>query len=182
MSNRTMLILVLLALVVVCLYTPLGHSLSKVAFSAGIPGDMSVLGPGALSPEDIDRTLCTAHSPACGTGQAMYQDAHQFNISAAYALATFHEESSYGLAGVARATRGLGNIRCSAGYQCVDGFRAYATYAAGYADFFSLIRTLYIDTWHLTTVRQIIPRYAPSNENNVSAYCSVILADMTRKS
>ena len=182
MRNRSIAIVLLLGLAAFCLYTPLGHSLSKVSFSAGIPGDASILGPGGLSSSDIDRTLCTAHSPACGTGQTLYQDAHQFNISAAYALATFHHESSYGLAGVARATRGLGNIRCTPGYQCIDGYRAYATWAAGYADFFSLVRTLYIDTWHLTTVRQIIPRYAPASENNVSAYCLAILADMTQKS
>jgi hypothetical protein len=35
---------------------------------------------------------------------------------------------------MARVTYSLGNIRCSAGYQCLGGYRAYDNWVAGYTD------------------------------------------------
>jgi Mannosyl-glycoprotein endo-beta-N-acetylglucosaminidase len=135
----------------------------------------SIIGGPSLTPELVNRVLALANSPASGTGQALYDLSQQYNIDDAYALAFFQHESSFGTTGVAQFTRSLGNIRCSSGYACIDGFRAYASWEAGYADWYQLIRTLYIGEWHLTTVAQIIPVYAPTSDgNNVSGYIAAI--------
>jgi len=51
-------------------------------------------------------------------------------------------------------------------YACTDGYRAYATSAVGAADWYTLLRTLYLDTWHLRTPAAILPRYAPPGDGN----------------
>jgi hypothetical protein len=54
-------------------------------------------------------------------------------------------------------------------------YRAYATWQAGYQDWYQLLATLYVRQWHLRTVAQIIPVYAPSSDNNnVAAYISAV--------
>jgi hypothetical protein len=67
---------------------------------------------------------------------------------------------------VAHTTHSLGNIRCTPGYACLDGYRAYATWGDGARDWFVLIRSLYLDTWHLRTPAAILPRYAPPGDGN----------------
>jgi Mannosyl-glycoprotein endo-beta-N-acetylglucosaminidase len=126
----------------------------------------SVLGRPTLAPDFLNRVLVAAHSPAQGTGQALYALSVQYGIDDAYALGFFKHESGYGTTGVARVTRSLGNIRCSAGYTCISGYRAYSSWQAGYADWYQLILTLYIKQWHLTTPAQIIPVYAPASDGN----------------
>jgi hypothetical protein len=50
-----------------------------------------------------------------------------------------------------------------------------ATWQVGFLDWYHLIQDLYINQWHLTTVAQIIPVYAPaSDHNNVSVYIQAI--------
>lgn len=135
----------------------------------------SVLGRPSLSPTFINRVLLAARSPAQGTGQSLYDLSKQSGIDDAYALAFFKHESEYGTTGVARQTLSLGNIRCSVGYQCVQGYRAYSSWQAGYADWYHLLAALYIDTWHLMTVEQIVPVYAPaSNGNDVNGYIAAV--------
>jgi|SRR5579871_5758380 len=117
--------------------------------------------------------LCVAASPACGTGNALYDDGIQYGIDPVYALAFFRHESSYGKYGIAATNKGLGNIRCSSGYQCKNGFRAYTTWQAGYDDWYKLIR-YYVDNWHKSTIYEIIPTYAPSSENDTQEYIQSI--------
>jgi len=131
----------------------------------------SVVGLPTVSASLINHVLCSASSPACSTGAALYAYGIQYGIDPAYALAFFEHESSFGTTGVARVTRSLGNIRCTPGYACIDGFRAYATWQAGYLDWYRLIRSLYVNQWHLTTVEQIIPVYAPYDPR---AYISAV--------
>jgi hypothetical protein len=135
----------------------------------------SVLGQPSLSPQFIDAILQQAHSPAQGTGQSLYNLSKHYGIDDAYALAFFKHESRYGTTGIARLTLSLGNIRCSAGYQCIQGYRAYPNWQAGYADWYRLIATTYIAEWHLTTVEQIIPVYAPASDgNDVAGYIAAV--------
>ena len=135
----------------------------------------SVLGRPSLSPAFINRVLALAHSPAQGTGQSLADLSAAYGIDDAYALAFFKHESQYGTTGVARVTRSLGNIRCSAGYACLEGYRAYPSWQAGYADWYQLIFNLYIKQWHLTTVEQIVPVYAPtSDSNDVPGYIAAV--------
>jgi hypothetical protein len=150
-------------------------SKAGATFNSIVQPGTSVEGPPTISAALINRVLAAAGSQAVGTGQALYADGLKYGIDPAYALAFFQHESSFGLTGVARATLSLGNIRCTAGYQCIDGFRAYQSWQAGYEDWYKLIRNLYISQWHLTTVEQIVPVYAPtSDHNDVAGYIAAI--------
>jgi hypothetical protein len=134
-----------------------------------------VVGGPTLSPLFINRVLALAHSPAQGTGQTFYDLSKQYQIDDAFALATFRVESQYGTTGVARETRSLGNIRCAGAVTCIQGYRSYASWSAGYTDWYQLIRTQYVNTWHLTTVAQIVPVEAPANDgNNPGAYIAAV--------
>nr|MDQ2905670.1 hypothetical protein [Chloroflexota bacterium] len=87
----------------------------------------------------------------------------------------FKHESSFGLLGIARQTRSLGNIRCSRGYQCIAGYRAYPSWVGGYLDWYNLIYSYYIKQLHRHTVSAILPLYAPpSDGNNVTAYVAAV--------
>jgi hypothetical protein len=135
----------------------------------------NVEGKPSLSAAFVDKVLAAAGSRAAGTGQALYDLSAKYGIDDAYALAFFQHESVYGTTGVARATLSLGNIRCSEGYQCIEGFRAYSSWIAGYEDWYKLIRNLYISQWGLRTVEQIVPKYAPSSDHNdVSGYITAV--------
>ncbi len=121
----------------------------------------------------IDNILCNASSPACGTGADMYNDGVQYGVDPAYALAFFQHESTFGKYGIANSNLSLGNIRCSSGYSCKYGFRAYASWAESYADWYRLVR-YYIDTLHKTTLREILYTYAPPIENATDGYIAAI--------
>lgn len=135
----------------------------------------TVTGAPSLSPAFLNQILALAHSPAQGTGQALYDLSRQYQVDDAYALAFFKAESQYGTSGIARLTRSLGNIRCAGYARCIDGYRAYPTYQQGYQDWYQLIRNLYVNQWRLTTVAQIIPVYAPASDgNDPTAYIALV--------
>jgi hypothetical protein len=129
-----------------------------------------VIGRPTITAARINYILCENDSPACGTGRAMYRLGIEYGINPVVALAFFQQESTFGRYGIASITHNLGNIRCTPGYKCIGGFRAYHTWGQGYQDWYRLIRNLYINSWHLTTIQQIIPVYAPSTENDTALY------------
>lgn len=141
---------------------------------SSVAGQHAIQGPPTVTAAFIDSTLCKAASPACGTGQVLYDYGKLYDIDPAYALAFFKHESSYGKYGVASTNRGIGNIRCTPGYQCLYGFRAYASWQQGYADWYQLIRW-YITDLHKSTIEQIVPTYAPSVENDTPAYIASVV-------
>jgi hypothetical protein len=157
--------------------TPTHHSTSDVReLSAHLGYGQDIQGFPTLLASFVNQVLAAAHSPAQGTGQALYDLSQQYGIDDAYALAFFQHESQFGTTGIARLTHSLGNIRCTAGYQCIGGFRTYASWAQGYQDWYKLIRTLYINEWHLSTVEQIVPVYAPAaDHNSVAGYVAAVL-------
>lgn len=128
-------------------------------------GDV-VLGPPTITPQQINQVLSQYHSPAVGVGQGMYDLGVKYGIDPAFALGFFVHESSAGTQGVATVTKSIGNIRATDGYASYEGFRKYPTWEAGIEDWYSLIKSLYVDSWHLTTLQQIVPRYAPSADHN----------------
>ena len=145
--------------------------------------DYPVMGSPTISAAFIDRVLAAYGSPAAGTGQALYDLGVQAGIDPVYALAFFLHEDSFGKTGIGAVTHSLGNIRCSAGYACRDGFRYYASWAEGYRDWYALILDGYIRgqvtvslVGHVcTTVGQIVPVYAPSRDhNNVAGYIAAV--------
>lgn len=139
----------------------------------GVATTDQVTGRPSLSATTIDRILCRASSPACGTGQDLYDGSVSSGIDDAYALAFFEHESSFGLYGIAHDNLGLGNIRCSAGYSCKSGFRAYTSWSQGYADWYKLI-AWYISDLHKSSVAQIVTTYAPASENDTQGYINSV--------
>jgi hypothetical protein len=132
--------------------------------------------PPSLSAAQINAILAEYHSPAGGLGPVLYDLGLQYGIDPAFAVAFFVVESAAGTRGVARTTHSLGNIRCTPGYACAGGYRAYPTWAAGARDWYALMRTLYIDTWHLRTPAAILPRYAPPGDgNDPAAYAASVI-------
>lgn len=132
--------------------------------------------PPSISAEKLDRVLAGYGSPAAGLGPVLYDQGVDAGIDPTYALAFFVVESSAGTRGVARQTRSVGNIRCTPGYACIDGYRAYDTWEEGSADWYTLIRNLYMDDWGLYTPASILPRYAPVGDNNdPAAYAATVV-------
>ena len=140
-------------------------------------GAYSVLGAPSVNAAFINKVLSNAGSPAAGRGQALYDLGVKYGIDPAFALAFFQHESSFGKAGEANSTLSLGNLRCipdaacvnMSGQACQAGQSCYAsfpTWDAGFEAWYKLIRNLYVAVWGLTTVDQIIPRYAPPSDNN----------------
>ncbi|MBA2681316.1 MAG: glucosaminidase domain-containing protein [Ktedonobacteraceae bacterium] len=139
-----------------------------------------VQGPPTITASLIDQILAQAQSPAQGLGAMLYQLGTEYGIDPVYALAFFHHESSYGRYGVAHVTHSLGNIRCTSGYACRDGYRMYSTWRAGAEDWYRLIDTVYI-AHELTTLETIIPVYAPNaDHNDERAYIASVLDDVER--
>jgi hypothetical protein len=161
-------------------HDPKSSAIASITNSiARLGSQSSIGGKPTISAAFIDKVLAGAGSKATGTGQALYDGGVKYGIDPVYALAFFQHESTFGTTGVARATLSLGNIRCSEGYQCIEGFRAYSSWVAGYLDWYKLIRDLYISQWHLSTVEQIIPKYAPSSDgNDVAGYISAVEKDV----
>jgi hypothetical protein len=141
------------------------------------PGPYSVLGKPTLTPAFINRVLAAYGSPAVGKGQALYDLGVKYQVDPAFALAFFMHESTFGTAGEARTTKSLGNLRCIPDAACVDqdrgGYAAFPTWEAGFEAWYKLIRNLYVAQWGLTTIDQIIPKYAPTaDHNDENAYIS----------
>src|SRR6266567_855042 len=138
-----------------------------------------LLGPPTISSAFINQVLSAYHSPAQGLGQVLSADGVTSGIDPVYALAFFMHESAFGTTGEARKTLSLGNERCLPDRPCVDqdqgGYAQMESWQDGFDHWYGLILHLYIEQWHLTTVEQIIPKYAPSSDSNdVAAYIDVI--------
>lgn len=148
-------------------YTALASSAAAVVVVPVSAADASssLVGPPSVSASLIDRVLVAAHSPAAGIGADVYADGVRTGIDPVFALAFFRQETSFGSSTLARLTHSLANIRCSAGYACIDGFRAYPSWAASAADWFSLIVSVYLPRG-LSTVPAIVPVYAPASDGN----------------
>ena len=147
---------------------------SSVTYSIKLSG-YGVVGTPSVSIAFLNRVLAAYSSPAAGLGQDMYSAGLHFGIDPVYGLAFFLHEDSMGTTGWGAINHSLGNTRCTPGYRCGGGYRAYVTWAAGFWDWFYLIRVQYVNAWHLTTVAQIIPVYAPGSDgNDVKGYIAAI--------
>lgn len=150
----------------------------------------SVIGTPTLSVDFMNRVLAAGGSPADGKGQVLYDLGVKYGINPAFALAFYKHESGFGTQGEARTTRSLGNLRCIPDAACVNTagqpcqanqscYAAFPTLEAGFEAWYKLIKYLYINTWGLTTIDQIIPKYAPPGDNNNdSAYISSLKSSL----
>ena len=139
------------------------------------PQGLRVLGVPTVSAAFINQVLAVYHSPARGTGQALYSLGVQYGIDPVIALAFFMHESSFGTQGEARFSKSLGNLRCLVGALCRDGYAWFSAWQAGYQAWYTLIRQVYVEQWGCVTVEQIIPHYAPSADgNDETAYIAAV--------
>jgi hypothetical protein len=140
----------------------------------------SIYGSPSVSADFIERVLAHYHSPAKGYGVILYTLSVQYGIDPVYPLAFFEHESNLGTKGEASYTHSLGNLRCISGYACVDedrgGYAYFNSWAEGFQEWFNLLTSSLYKGDGLTTVETIIPRYAPSADNNdESAYINSLL-------
>jgi hypothetical protein len=129
-------------------------------------GPYAVLSKPSISADLINQVLSTYKSPAAGKGQALYDLGAEYGIDPAFALAFFMHESTFGTKGEATKSLSLGNLRCIPNFRCEDNFAQFNSWEDGFKAWYQLIRNLYIAQWQLTTVDQIIPKYAPAADNN----------------
>ena len=127
---------------------------------------IAVTGSPSISASQVDTILCKNNSPACGTGYTLYSYGTQYGIDPAFGLAVFEHESGFGKSGIAAQTKSLGNIRCSDGYACIGGFRAYSSWESSYSDFYKLIAGPSYVGSGLMTPEAILAKYAPTADNN----------------
>ncbi len=145
---------------------------SKVPIQAS-NSPYTVLGKPTISVAMINRILTAYNSPAAGMGQSLYNLGVQYDIDPVFALAFFMHESTFGTEGEAKSSLSLGNLRCIPNAQCIDNYAWFSSWEAGFQAWYELIRNLYVAQWGLTTIDQIIPRYAPpADNNNDNAYIS----------
>ncbi len=138
----------------------------KVALSSG---PYNVLGQPTINADFINQVLAAYNSPAVGKGQALYDLGVKYGIDPAFALAFFQHESTFGKFGEAKSSLSLGNLRCIPTADCRDNYAWFPSWEAGFEAWYKLIRNLYVAVWGLNTVDQIIPRYAPTSDNNNEA-------------
>jgi hypothetical protein len=138
-----------------------------------------VIGGPSLSAAQINAILTNAGSPANGTGQIFYQDSITYNVDNAAALAFFKHESTYGTRGEARQSLSIGNLRCIDGYPCIDGYTWFPSWQAGIDAWYRLISGPYYVGQGLTTIPQIIHKYAPNKDHNdEAAYTNAVEDDI----
>jgi hypothetical protein len=135
------------------------------------PGLYNPLGPPSINLDTFRYFLKEGNSPALPEAASMYNACLKLYCDPAVALAFFQHESSMGHYGAAADNKSLGNIRCVPPAPCRTtsgngSFKVYATWTDGLIDWAILMRETYATKWRLFSLEQIIPRYAPSSDNN----------------
>lgn len=144
--------------------------------------------PPRISAALFQRVLERAHSPAAAEATALYQTCTDVGIDPAVALAFYKHESTYGTAGinVTYALHNWGSVRSPYDPALAVGivqtpdngrFAKYATWNIALTDWCARIKHRYIEQWGLTTVDEVVPKYAPAADNNVpAAYIKAVYA------
>lgn len=162
-SGATIAIIII---IVVCIL--LGQKPGSIPTSSLSQGVPPLMGKPTISVSFIEDQFRQVHSPALGTGQALYDDGVAVGVNPAYALGFFMSESTDATKGVAAEDLSLGNIRCEPQYACNNGYARYPSWDAGYKDWYRLIKS-YVQQRGLTTLKDIIHVYAPAADHNDEA-------------
>lgn len=100
----------------------------QTAFNAGQP---NIYGKPSLSAAQMNAILAKAHSPAAGTGQALYDGSVKSGINDAFAMGVFYAESQYGMLGAAIGNHSLSNFTQN------GKLVYYAHWSDSYTDFYT---------------------------------------------
>ncbi|GHO93495.1 hypothetical protein KSF_035430 [Reticulibacter mediterranei] len=112
----------------------------------------NIVGPPTLPAETVDKIFASVGSPMAGTGKVVEQAARAANIDDAFALAVWWVETNDGQAGVGLNNRNPGAV------QGTNGYIFYPSYAAAAADWFTVLRSRYVNRG-LTSVYTICYPY-----------------------
>jgi len=188
--------MMLTASLVIIVVVALGFGLASLIApkpTPQLPPDTSysVIGGPSVTADFINQVLDHYGSPAAGQGQALHDLGVKSGIDPVFALAFFMHESSFGKAGMATITLGLGNERCLSDRPCINTeggpcqagqscYAQFSSWADGFEHWYQLIKDGYVggqvsSRCPCTTIPQIIPVYAPSaDHNNEGAYISSV--------
>ncbi|HMA34387.1 MAG TPA: glucosaminidase domain-containing protein, partial [Chloroflexia bacterium] len=127
-------------------------------------------------------------SPIAGEADAYFDLCVQYGINPAVALAFFSKESDRGTTGVAVQTRSWGNqrrarqaARSTGTLQTQWGpFAIYRNWRDSLADWCETLLSEVYKGEGRTTVRSVIPKYAPAFENNTTLYIHQTLERLSR--
>jgi hypothetical protein len=117
-----------------------------------------VVGPPTLPAATVDQIFAEVGSPMVGTGKIVEQAARRANIDDAFALAVWWVETNDGQAGVGLNNRNPGAVAST------NGFIFYPSYADAVTDWFSVLRSRYIDRG-LTSVYTICYPYVATSHS-----------------
>ena len=139
----------------------------------------SVTGSPSISASQIDKVLCSANSPACGTGNSLESYGLSTALIARLPLQCSAREQLRHCRCSAQ-NLSLGNLRCIGDSACQGGYAAFGSWQQGYSAFYKLISgPLYVQSG-LTTPEQILAKYAPVADNNdPSGYAADVEASMS---
>ncbi|GAC1359707.1 MAG: hypothetical protein NVS2B12_32980 [Ktedonobacteraceae bacterium] len=105
-----------------------------------------VVGPPTLTAAAVNQIFARVGSPMAGTGTVVEQASRNTNIDDAFALAVWWTETNDGAAGVGSADLNPGSVRGASGYPAAfDGYTIYPSYATAINDWFTLLRTRYVN-------------------------------------
>lgn len=117
-----------------------------------------VVGPPTLPAATVDQIFTEVGSPMVGTGKIVEQAARRANVDDAFALAVWWVETNDGQAGVGLNNRNPGAVAST------DGFIFYPSYADAVTDWFTVLRSRYIDRG-LTSVYTICYPYVATSHS-----------------
>lgn len=148
--------------------------------------DYAICGPAALPRERFGAILRDGGSPAAPEADSMYLALRNADVRPEVLLAFFFVESKFGTIGVAHDfnTHNPGNVRqperatiARTIVQTPRGpFAKYPTWADGTADWAARLTGPKYAGAGLTTVRQVLPKYAPGGDSNdPDAYARTVL-------
>lgn len=115
--------------------------------------------PPSVSPALIDATLAREGSPLAGLGAYICAEGRHWHVDPVFLLAfVTYFDAAHPLA---VSLHNVGHIRAGGTEPAVDGYRAFATWRQGIGAWYGLIHKLYVNRWHLRTLDEILPIYAP---------------------
>lgn len=161
---------------------------STLGASPTSPG-LTIVSPPRITDDTFISVLQQAKSPAAPLGPSLYAVCVGRKVCPAVALAFFGHESSFGKAGKARFTLNWGNLRRGPRAYKIDYvngdtkgglFAFYYSWVEGLQDFCDLLRGPLYEGAGLLTVEAVVPKYAPSSDNNKpAAYIAAVTRDVT---
>jgi hypothetical protein len=130
------------------------------------PSKYTIAGKPTTTVTAINALLERHHSPVSGQGQMIYDKSIKYHLDPAVIMGFFGHESTFGTQGMAVESKSAGNLRCIREARCERGYAFFNTWEEGFEAMCRLLASdLYVKDSRIIP-ETIIPRYAPSADNN----------------